>query len=48
MPDNVKKCKERLRAILKTSEFDNILDKNIVCSNFFDWDFEKWQLKIVN
>jgi len=45
MPDNVKKCKERLRDILKTAEFDNILNKNIVCANFFDWDFKKWQLK---
>lgn len=49
MQDNVDKCKERIRELLgdgtPTHEYDDIIDHNIVCSDFFKWDFENWKLK---
>lgn len=57
MPDNVEECKERLLeiAIKHDKEFDNldeaiteygkIVDRNIVCSDAFKWDFEEWKSK---
>ena len=50
MSDNVDECKDRVISLLKALdiEFDektarDIMDKNLVCSNFFDWDFEHWK-----
>lgn len=51
MEDNVKECKERilnLFELLNIDDFDiniakQILDRNIVCSDFFKWDFENWR-----
>lgn len=43
---NVDICKERIRCVLgdgtATHKFDDIIDKNIVCHDFFTWDFENW------
>lgn len=51
MQDNVDKCKERIRVLLGSEDapchdYDDILDKNIVCHDFFDWDFENWRPKV--
>lgn len=50
MEDNVDECKDRVILLLKTLDIDfneeiarDIMDKNLVCSNFFDWDFEHWK-----
>lgn len=48
MQDNVDKCKERIRVLLGSEEspchdYDDILDENIVCHDFFDWDFDNWR-----
>ena len=52
MQDNVDECKDRVIDLLnalgiafneKTARY--IMDKNLVCSNFFDWDFENWRPK---
>lgn len=45
MEDNVKLCRKRLEEILETSEHNNIIEHNIVCHDFFDWDFENWKPK---
>lgn len=47
---NVFLIKERLRTVLgdgkfENHDYDNIIDKNIVCSDFFDWDIENWKPK---
>lgn len=49
MNDNVGETKERIINFFKEMKilFDEniareIMDKNLVCSNFFDWDFENW------
>ena len=49
MQDNVDETKYRVLDLLKrlNIEFDkskvcNILDKNLVCTDFFKWDFEHW------
>ena len=49
MPDNVKECKARVVNLLQglgvtcgRKEIDAILDRNLVCSDFFDWDIENW------
>ncbi|MBO7693594.1 MAG: N-6 DNA methylase [Methanobrevibacter sp.] len=42
MKDNVKMTRKRLRDILNTSEYDDILEHNIVCSDIFMWDISKW------
>lgn len=46
---NVDICKDRIRHVLgdgkETHKYDTIIDKNIVCANFFEWDFENWCLK---
>ena len=50
MQDNVDECKDRVIDLLnalgiafneKTAR--DIMDRNLVCSNFFDWDFENWR-----
>lgn len=46
MQDNVDLCKKRIRMELgngvETHEFDDIIDNNIVCTDFFEWNYEKW------
>ena len=50
MPDNVQEAKDRIIELLKTLNIDfneqearEIMDKNLVCSDFFKWDFENWR-----
>lgn len=50
MSDNVVEAKERIIILLKeiSPGFDEslarqIMDKNLVCSDFFKWDFENWK-----
>ena len=50
MSDNVRETKERVISLLKALDIDfdekiarEIMDRNLVCSNFFDWDFENWR-----
>ena len=47
MPDNVQEAKDRIIELLKSLNIDfneqearDIMDKNLVCSDFFKWDFE--------
>ena len=47
MEDNVEECKERILAYLDLDDEDAIkaraiLDEHLVCSDFFEWDFENW------
>ena len=49
MQDNVKETYERIFKLLDLLEIDydknevlRILKKNLVCSDFFEWDFENW------
>ena len=47
MEDNVEECKERILAYLNLDDEDAIkaraiLDEHLVCSDFFEWDFENW------
>ena len=50
MQDNVDECKERIIDMLDKLNIDyskrsamRILNKNLVCSDFFKWDFENWK-----
>lgn len=53
MPDNVADCKERLLEVVALHEqittmdakkkYGKIVDRNIVCSDAFKWDFENWK-----
>ena len=50
MPDNVLECQDRVIDLLTKLgiEFDErtarkIMKKNLVCSDFFKWDFEHWR-----
>lgn len=50
MSDNVIEAKERIISLLEeiSPGFDKslaqqIMDKNLVCSDFFKWDFENWK-----
>lgn len=44
MQDNVDACKERIYNLVgKTPEIEKIVNNNIVCSDFFKWDFENWK-----
>ena len=50
MEDNVQEAKERICELLDLMEvkYDkaeamSIMDKNLVCSDFFKWDFENWR-----
>lgn len=50
MEDNVEECKERILEFLNLEGNDKdkakqILDKHLVCSDFFEWDFENWKHK---
>ena len=50
MQDNVDECKERVLDLLDKmninydkSQAKKIMNKNLVCSDFFEWDFENWR-----
>lgn len=50
MADNVQEAKDRIIELLKSLNIDfneqearDIMDKNLVCSDFFKWDFENWR-----
>lgn len=50
MQDNVDECKERIIDLLKgldiafsESTARDILDYNLVCHDFFTWNFEEWR-----
>ena len=45
MEDNTQLCRKRLAEILGTDEFNSIIEHNVVCHDFFDWDFEHWRPK---
>lgn len=56
MEDNVNECKENImyeiisfcktkNIILCKENLEKIIDKNIVCTDFFNWDYDNWQLK---
>ena len=53
MPDNVKEMRNRIaKYMLPLLQFKceiellvRIINHNIVCSDFFNWDFDKWQPK---
>lgn len=54
MADNVAETKERIFNLLNTmqveynkEEIHQILDEHLVCSDFFEWDFENWCKKEV-
>lgn len=49
MEDNLQECKERIIDMLDKLNIDyskrsamRIMNKNLVCSDFFKWDFENW------
>lgn len=58
MDDNLEELRERLYNIIKdniddisddlNSKIWEILNTNLVCSDFFDWDFENWCSKKLN
>ena len=50
MPDNVQEAKDRIIELLKKLNIDfneqearDIMNHNLVCSDFFKWDFENWR-----
>lgn len=50
MQDNVKECKERVLEMLRRMEvaFDeaevkSIMERNLVCADFMEWDFHNWE-----
>lgn len=50
MADNVKETKERVIDLLDKMNVDydketaiEIMNKNLVCADFFNWDFEHWK-----
>ena len=50
MEDNVAESKERMLSLLEQTgvEFDRetaikIMDHNLVCADFFEWDFRNWK-----
>lgn len=50
MNDNVQECKERILDLLdklqieyNKEEAKKIMDKNLVCHDFFEWNFEEWR-----
>jgi hypothetical protein len=52
MADNVAETKERIFNLLNKmqveynkEEIKQILDEHLVCSDFFEWDFENWKKK---
>ena len=52
MPDNVSETYSRVIGLLDALNIDydkdiamDIMHENLVCSDFFDWDFENWKPK---
>lgn len=52
MEDNVAECKERVHEMLESvcPDYDrevatDIMDRNLVCHDFFTWDFDNWREK---
>lgn len=50
MADNVQEAKDRIIELLKSLNIDfneqearDIMNHNLVCSDFFKWDFENWR-----
>ena len=50
MSDNVQEAKDRIIELLKSLNIDfneqearDIMNHNLVCSDFFKWDFENWR-----
>lgn len=50
MSDNVQEAKDRIIDLLKSLNIDfneqearDIMNHNLVCSDFFKWDFENWR-----
>lgn len=49
MSDNVDECKKRICSLLSgvdgfdEAEARKIMDKNLVCADFFKWDFANWR-----
>lgn len=50
MPDNIKEGKDRMHKMLSQicpdynkASATRIMNKNFVCANFFEWDFENWR-----
>ena len=50
MQDNVAETKQRVHELLRNispdydpDEANRIMDKNLVCSDFFTWDFKNWR-----
>ena len=50
MKDNVEECRERVLALLDAMDIDydreealSIMQRNLVCSDFFKWNFEEWR-----
>jgi len=48
MDDNTEELKERLIKLIKKYNFEitdkitDIINHNIICTDFFKWDFENW------
>ena len=49
LPDNVQETKDRIISLLSEMEIQfnkeeamKIMDHNLVCSDFFKWDFDNW------
>lgn len=42
MEDNAALARKRLAEILETNEYDDIIQHNVVCSDIFKWNIEKW------
>ena len=43
MQDNVEVARRRLETILETDQYNSIIEHNIVCSDIFWWNIEKWE-----
>jgi len=43
MEDNVILARKRIAEEIGTHEYDDIIEHNIVCSDFFKWDLENWK-----
>ena len=43
MSDNVDMARSRLERLLGTDQYNSIIEHNIVCSDIFWWNIEKWE-----
>ena len=43
MSDNVEMARSRLERLLGTDQYNSIIEHNIVCSDIFWWNIEKWE-----